>query len=100
MLEVDEMYSSIDAKELKGLIGRVNIIDIRENYLHNIGSIPTSVNIPSSNLYRNQDYLKMNETYYIYCSYGFSSAKMCHYLSGLGYKVVNVIGGYNSFLNS
>ena len=40
------------------------------------------------------------DTYYIYCSYGFSSAKVCNYLSNMGYKVVNVIGGYSGFLNS
>ena len=40
------MSDSITAKELKKLIPQANIIDIRENYKFNIGSIPTSVNIP------------------------------------------------------
>ena len=40
------MYKSISAKELKSLIGRVNIIDIRANYLYRLSSIPSSKNIP------------------------------------------------------
>ena len=42
------MFKNIRASELKGMIGRVNIIDIRKKYLHNLGSIPSSINIPSS----------------------------------------------------
>ena len=40
------MYKSISADELKGLVGRVNIIDIRDSYLFNNGNIPTSKNVP------------------------------------------------------
>ena len=42
------MYNSIKASELKGMIGRINIIDIRKSFLYNLGSIPSSKNIPSS----------------------------------------------------
>ena len=38
------------------------------------------------------------EVYYIYCEKGNNSKKTCDLLSILGYKVVNVIDGYNGLL--
>ena len=92
------MYSSIDAKDLKSLLGTINIIDIRESYLYNLSNIPTSKNIPSNFLMSNpSQYLDKNKTYYIYCSVGYTSAPVCNKLSSMGYKVVNILGGYNSY---
>ena len=92
------MYSSIDAKDLKNLLGSINIIDIRESYLYNLSNIPTSKNIPSNFLMSNpSQYLDKYNTYYIYCSVGYTSAPVCNKLSSMGYKVVNVLGGYNSY---
>ena len=93
------MYKNIKASELKGMIGRVNIIDIRMNYLYNLGSIPSSKNIPSAFLTSNSEkYLDKNKEYYIYCSGGMESPKVCAELSSKGYKVVNVLGGYNDYI--
>ena len=44
------MFNNIRASELKGLIGKVNIIDIRKNFMYNLGSIPTSRNVPKEYL--------------------------------------------------
>lgn len=94
------MLSSIQTSDLKKMIGRINIIDIRDNYLYKLGSIPTSKNIPMNFLLINpDDYLKQDETYYIYCSKGFQSASVCKSLANKGYKVVNCLGGYNEYLN-
>jgi rhodanese-related sulfurtransferase len=93
------MYKNIIASDLKGLIGKVNIIDIRKNYLYNVGSIPSSKNIPKDFLLMNPEkYLNKEEKYYIYCSGGMESPKVCSELSKKGYKVVNVLGGYNDYL--
>ena len=95
------MYKSIIASDLKGLIGKVNIIDIRKSYLYNLGSIPSSRNIPKDFLLIAPDkYLNHNEEYYIYCSGGMESPKVCLELSKKGYKVVNVLGGYNDYIIS
>ena len=95
------MYKNIMASDLKGLIGKVNIIDIRKNYLYNIGSIPSSKNIPSSFLLMSPEkYLDLDKEYYIYCSAGLESPKVCSELNSKGYKVVNVLGGYNSYMTS
>lgn len=95
------MYSSIKTNELKGMIGRVNIIDIRKNYLYNLGSIPSSINIPSNFLVMDPGkYLDKNKEYYIYCSQGLESPSVCNKLSRMGYKVVNVLGGYHDYITS
>ncbi len=94
------MSDSITAKELKKLIPQANIIDIRENYKFNIGSIPTSVNIPATFLIMNADhYLNKNDKYYIYCDSGYQSKNICNKLINMGYKAINIIGGYNEYKN-
>ena len=95
------MYPSIATNELKGLIGRVNIIDIRDKYLYDLGSIPTSRNIPMNFLITNpSDYLNKGNKYYIYCQYGFLSPKVCYKLNKMGYDATNVLGGYNDYLKN
>lgn len=92
------MQNSITVEELKMLIPKAKIIDIRDNYEFNLGSIPTSINIPMNFLLINPDsYLKRGEEYFIYCEYGSRSNKACYELSKKGYNVVNVLGGYNEY---
>ena len=93
------MYSSINASDIKGLIGRINIIDIRDSYLYKLSNIPTSKNVPNNFLLANPEkYLNKDKTYYIYCSVGYKSAPTCTKLANMGYKVINVLGGYNNYI--
>lgn len=95
------MYSSINAKDLKSMHGNINIIDVRDAYLYNLSSIPTSKNIPSNFLLNDPaKYLDKNKVYYIYCSVGYTSSRVCNVLSSKGYRVVNVLGGYNSYYSA
>ena len=95
------MYNNITAKDLKTLIGKANIIDIRSSYMYNMGSIPGSKNIPSNYLTLNPEkYLSKDNKYYIYCSSGMNSSKVCSILSKLGYDVVNVLGGYYDYVSN
>ena len=95
------MYKSIKGSDLKGLLGRINIIDIRKSYLYNIGNIPTSINIPSNFLLMDPSrYLDKEQEYYIYCTQGIESTSVCNKLSSLGYNVVNVLGGYHDYLSN
>lgn len=88
----------ITISKLKSLIPNIRIIDIRDNYMYNIGNIPTSKNIPYQFLIANPEvYLNHENVYYIYCEYGNTSKKACEILSKKGYKVVNVLGGYNEY---
>lgn len=92
------MSNSITTGELKTLIPRAKIIDIRDNYQFNLGSIPTSINIPMNFLITNPDsYLTKNNTYYIYCEYGSRSRTVCEILSKKGYNVINILGGFSEY---
>ena len=92
------MSNSITTLELRKLIPGAKIIDIRDNYQFNLGSIPTSINIPMKFLLTNPDsYLTKNNTYYIYCEYGTSSRNVCNELTKRGYNVVNIIGGFKEY---
>ncbi len=79
-------------------LDNLNIIDIRDGYLYNIGNIQNSNNIPMNFLLMNpENYLNKDEKYYLYCSYGINSRKVCLKLISMGYNVVNIKGGYNSY---
>ena len=76
----------------------MNLIDIRDNYLYNLGHVLNAVNIPMNFLIMNpSNYLKKDEIYYIYCNRGINSKKTCELLTNVGYNVVNINGGYTEY---
>ena len=76
----------------------MNLIDIRDNYLYNLGHVLNAVNIPMNFLIMNpSNYLKKDEIYYIYCNRGINSRKTCELLTNVGYNVVNINGGYTEY---
>ena len=88
----------IDIESIVNNINDLNIIDIRDNYLYNMGCIPGSRNIPMNFLLTNPDnYLNKDEEYYIYCNRGINSKRTCEILNKLGYKVVNLSGGFERY---
>lgn len=92
------MQTEISASNIKKMIPKANIIDIRDNYKYNLGSIPTSVNIPAKFLINNPElYLKKDTTYYLCCDYGNTSKRLCNILRNLGYSVINITGGFNEY---
>ena len=95
------MYENIRANLLKGMIGRVEIIDIRKPFIHNLGSIPSSRNIETKFLIMDPDrYLDRDKKYYIYCNSGIESPIVCEELTRRGFKVANVLGGYQDYIMS
>ena len=93
--------NSINTKTLIDLLKTkpLNIIDIREIYELQNGTIPTAKHI-NKNLLLNspESYLEKENTYYIYCNYGHTSARLVELLNQKGYHTVNIIGGYNNYL--
>ena len=76
-----------------------NIIDIRNEQSYNNNHIPGAKNIPYEKLLLNPSlYLNKNDIYYIYCKKGITSYKLCNKLNSMGYKVYNVIGGYEAWI--
>lgn len=92
------MIHSISVKELLNK-GYTNIIDIRSIEKYNDNHIENAKNIPMQLLLSNPlKYLNYNDTYYIYCQKGINSKEVCRRLLLKGFKVVDIIGGYESWL--
>jgi len=92
------MIESITIFDLENL-KNPNIIDIRSIEKYNNNHITNSMNIPLDQLLLNfNKYLDKNEKYYIYCQKGIQSKKMCQILKNSGYDVINIIGGYESWI--
>lgn len=90
------MLESISVSEL---YNKTNIIDIRSIEKYNNNHIEGAINIPFEKLIINPDkYLNRNEVYYIYCQRGVQSRKICLILKNRGFKVVNINGGYESWI--
>lgn len=75
------------------------IIDIRSKNKYDFGHIDGAININyySLMLYPS-NYLNKNDIYHIYCDTGVHSKILVNRLNSLGYKCVNIEGGYNNYL--
>ena len=102
------MNDSIDISEIDQIIitttdnksYRNVLIDIRDKYEYILGHIKKAINIPYNYLMLMPEvYLDFNTTYYIYCDTGNKSRKVCCFLNNLGYKTVDLIGGYNQYID-
>lgn len=90
--------NGISVEEFK-LLNEVKIIDIRGVESYNGGHIDGAKNIDFNKLLVDPDsYLNKNDIYYIYCQKGVKSAKLCSILRQSGYKVINIIGGYEAWV--
>lgn len=93
------MLKNINVSDLKRRLYEINIIDIRSIEKYNFSHIASSINIPSEILMANPNkYFDKTKEYYIYCQHGKTSLKVCMSLNKLGYKVVNIIGGYEAWI--
>lgn len=90
--------NSINVNELKDLLGRINLIDIRENYEYKSGHLPKAKNIPMDKILSEPDkYLNKDKEYYIICQSGGRSAGTSRKLKAMGFNIVNVSGGTSSY---
>ncbi|HHW69293.1 MAG TPA: rhodanese-like domain-containing protein [Tenericutes bacterium] len=92
------MISSISVSEFLKL-RNVFIIDIRSIEKYNNNHIPNAINVPFNKLIAyHYKYLDRNNMYYIYCQKGIKSKTACQILRNLGYKVISIQGGYESWI--
>ena len=92
------MFENISVTELKKL-NNPNLIDIRSVEKYNSNHIMNAKNISLEELLvRPEKYLNKYEKYYIYCRKGIQSRKLCQILSNKGFNVVNISGGYESWV--
>ncbi|UZP02058.1 rhodanese-like domain-containing protein [Clostridium botulinum] len=91
----------INVNDIDDLIGKVELIDIREDYEYKNGSIKSAKNIPMGMLLNEPNkYLNKDKEYYIMCQSGGRSARTCSSLRKQGYDVINVSGGVDSYIGS
>lgn len=91
----------IHVNELDDLIGKIDLIDIREPYEYASGSIKSAKNIPMSKLLGDMGkYLNKEKTYYIMCQSGGRSRSAAKMLTNQGYHVIDVAGGMGSYVGT
>ena len=91
----------INVNDIDNLLGKVELIDIREPFEHAKGAIKNSKNIPMGEITENPEkYLDKEKEYYIVCQSGGRSARTCKTLTNKGFKVIDVTGGYGSYLGT
>ena len=91
----------INVNDIDNLIGKVELIDIREDYEYKGGSIKSAKNIPMGKLLNEPEkYLDKSKQYYIMCQSGGRSARACGSLTNQGFDVVNVSGGMGSYVGT
>lgn len=91
----------INVNEIDNLIGKIELIDIREEYEYEGGSIKSAKNIPMGELLTEPGkYLNKDKEYYIMCQSGGRSARACNSLISQGFDVINVSGGMGSYVGT
>lgn len=89
----------ININDIDNLIGKIELIDIRETYEYKSGSIKSAKNIPMGEILSEPNkYLKKDKEYYIMCQSGGRSSRACKELSELGFDIINVAGGVGSYV--
>lgn len=89
----------INVNDIDQLIGKVELIDIREPYEYESGSLKNSKNIPMRTLLESPErYLSKDKVYYIICHSGARSGRMVKYLAQQNFNVINVAGGIGSYV--
>lgn len=89
---------SVDVNSLDDKLQDINLIDIRESYETSAGTIKGAKKIPMATLLSSPEkYLSKDKEYYIMCQSGMRSKRTTSSLSGMGYKVINVSGGFGSY---
>jgi rhodanese-related sulfurtransferase len=90
---------TISVHDIDPLLGKIDLIDIREVYEYKGGHVPTAKNIPMDTILAQPDkYLDKAKEYHIICQSGGRSSSACSRLVSKGYNVINVGGGTGSYI--
>lgn len=91
----------VNVNDLDNLLGKIELIDIREPYEYKSGSMKTSKNIPMGNLIENPEkFLRNDKTYYIMCQSGARSSRASKALAKQGFDIINVSGGMGTYVGT
>ena len=73
------------------------IVDVRKREYFLNGHIPMAVSLPLAEIERGQVNLPMSKVLVVYCDTGGSSTQAARTLAGMGYRVINCIGGLKNY---
>lgn len=99
------MYESMNIVDINKIYFHSNssniLVDIRDKYEYLLSHINNAINIPYNFLsLLPENYLDKNNTYYFYCDNGKKSKELCESLNKIGYKTIDLVGGYNTYLDN
>lgn len=90
---------SVEVNDIKDLLGKIELIDVREPDEYNYGHLPTAKNFPMDELIAKADkLLDKSKEYHIICQSGGISSNVCNILKAKGFNVVNVSGGTGRYM--
>ncbi|MFH1978729.1 MAG: rhodanese-like domain-containing protein [Candidatus Aenigmatarchaeota archaeon] len=88
----------IDVNKLKEKLGKVTLIDVRENMERNICHIEPSSHLPLGNLMNHIGAINKNSEIVLYCHSGERSFVAARYMRDQGFKnVKSLAGGINEW---
>jgi rhodanese-related sulfurtransferase len=91
--------NSVKVNDLGELLGKIDLIDVREPYEYKSGHLPTAKNIPMDEVIaKAEKLLDKSKEYHIICQSGGRSSRVCSTLKGKGFNVVNVAGGTGRYM--
>lgn len=89
---------SVNVNDLSELLGKINLIDIREPHEYKSGHLKTAKNIPMNKIINESEkYLDKDKEYHIICQSGGRSSKTTKILKKKGFDVVNISGGTGGY---
>ena len=82
------------------LSGRDMLVDVRTQAEFEAGHLQGAVNIDwmAWDFVRKWDTIDRDRKVYVYCQAGVRSAKAAHVLDSLGFRVIDLTGGYGEYL--
>ena len=92
-----ENLSVFETKEKMEREKDFKIIDVRENWEHEIGAIKNSIKMPLSRLVEDCASLDQSIEYGVICHSGVRSLQGAAFLQSKGFKVFNIEGGIDKW---
>ena len=95
---LDGLVDIVQWSEINSLVKNGKfILDVREPFEISLGTIEDSVNIPLGQIRKRINEIPKDKTIYVYCQVGQRGYVACRMLSQLGYKTINIDGGYKTY---
>jgi len=90
----------ITVAELKSLVGTVSLVDVREPEEYTVAHVPGAYLIPLATVPVRMNELDKSQTQYLICKVGGRSARAGEFLEAQGFRVVNVVGGTDAWIEA